>query len=116
MIRTEGFSTLYAGLIPLWARQIPYTIIKFVTFEGIADLIYSYLPKKKSEMNTAEQLSVVFTAGESSIQACTFSQPASSKSRTEQRVQRAQTPCMNRQPLEPSLYCLTGCCWCALVV
>lgn len=27
-IKAEGFGNLYAGLGPLWARQIPYTIIK----------------------------------------------------------------------------------------
>jgi solute carrier family 25 phosphate transporter 3 len=31
------FISLYAGLGPLWARQVPYTIIKFVAFERIAE-------------------------------------------------------------------------------
>jgi len=32
---TEGMNGFYKGLQPLWARQIPYTIVKFVAFERI---------------------------------------------------------------------------------
>jgi len=63
MMAEGGFGTLYAGLVPLWARQVPYTIIKFVAFERIADAIYARLPKPKSEMSTTEQTGVVFAAG-----------------------------------------------------
>lgn len=63
MISQEGFGNLYAGIGPLWARQIPYTVIKFMAFERIAEFIYSILPKKKEEMNKTEQMGVVFTAG-----------------------------------------------------
>jgi len=62
MIRTEGFGNLYAGIAPLWARQIPYTIIKFVAFEEITNVFYRNL-KPKSEMNTLEQMGVVFSSG-----------------------------------------------------
>lgn len=31
MIAEGGIGTLYAGLVPLWARQVPYTIIKVRT-------------------------------------------------------------------------------------
>jgi solute carrier family 25 phosphate transporter 3 len=37
---TQGF---YKGLGPLWARQIPYTIVKFVAFEQIVQLFYDNL-------------------------------------------------------------------------
>lgn len=60
---TEGVSNLYAGLGPLWARQVPYTVIKFVAFEKIASAIYSVLPKPKEQMNKVEQMGVVFAAG-----------------------------------------------------
>jgi solute carrier family 25 phosphate transporter 3 len=63
MIKQEGFSNLYASLVPLWARQVPYTIIKFLAFERIANAIYSVLPKSKEEMSNVEQMGVVFTAG-----------------------------------------------------
>lgn len=62
-IASEGFGNLYSGLGPLWARQVPYTVIKFVAFERIAEFIYGMLPKPKSEMSMVEQMGVVFTAG-----------------------------------------------------
>jgi len=42
---------------------VPYTIIKFVAFERIAEAIYSRLPKPKSKMSKIEQMGVVFTSG-----------------------------------------------------
>jgi solute carrier family 25 phosphate transporter 3 len=62
-IKAEGFGNLYAGLGPLWARQIPYTIIKFVAFERICEAIYAMLPKKKEDMSKTEQMGVIFAAG-----------------------------------------------------
>lgn len=66
-VANEGFGNLYAGLGPLWARQIPYTIIKFMAFERIAEAIYksieTNLGKKKADLNEGEKLGVVFTAG-----------------------------------------------------
>jgi len=62
-IAEEGAGNLYAGIVPLWARQIPYTIIKFVAFEAIAEAVYAKLPKKKEDMSKTEQMGVVFTSG-----------------------------------------------------
>jgi solute carrier family 25 phosphate transporter 3 len=67
MVASEGLGNLYAGLAPLWARQVPYTIIKFVAFERIAEGIYGYLDrnfnKPKATMTKVEQMGVVFAAG-----------------------------------------------------
>jgi solute carrier family 25 phosphate transporter 3 len=63
MLAQEGLGGLYAGLVPLWARQVPYTVIKFVAFERIAEAIYARLPKKKEDMSKTEQMGVVFAAG-----------------------------------------------------
>lgn len=64
MIAKEGFGNLYASLGPLWARQVPYTIMKFVAFERIAEYFYSFFaPRKKSELSQLETMSVVFSAG-----------------------------------------------------
>lgn len=63
MIAEGGIGGLYAGLVPLWARQVPYTVIKFVAFERIAEAIYARLPKKKEDMSKTEQMGVVFGAG-----------------------------------------------------
>jgi len=60
---TEGVGNLYASLGPLWARQVPYTIIKFMAFERIAEAIYKIIPKPKEKMNKVEQMGVIFSAG-----------------------------------------------------
>ncbi|KAI8099589.1 phosphate carrier protein 2 [Halteromyces radiatus] len=60
----EGLRGFYKGLVPLWSRQIPYTCMKFATFEKTVELIYStFLSKPKSEYNKFQQLLVSFTAG-----------------------------------------------------
>ena len=63
MLRKEGVGSLYAGLVPLWARQVPYTVIKFLSFERIATALFSYSPITKEGMTRPQQLTVVFTAG-----------------------------------------------------
>jgi solute carrier family 25 phosphate transporter 3 len=37
----EGVNGLYKGLGPLWGRQVPYTIVKFVAFEQFVELFYT---------------------------------------------------------------------------
>jgi len=59
----QGFGGLYAGLVPLWARQVPYTIIKFMAFERIAEALFARMPKPKHELSKPEQMGVIFTAG-----------------------------------------------------
>lgn len=56
-------SSLYKGLYPLWARQIPYTMMKFASFENIVAAIYNYLPGQKSDYNKGAQTAVAFTGG-----------------------------------------------------
>jgi len=57
----------YGSLVPLWGRQIPYTMIKFVGFYQTAETIYAFLEKKygvkKSDMSTGQQLTVTFLSG-----------------------------------------------------
>ncbi|KAF2716714.1 mitochondrial carrier [Polychaeton citri CBS 116435] len=60
---TEGVAGLYKGLYPLWGRQIPYTMMKFASFETIVEMIYSGLPKSKNEYSGAAQTGVAFTGG-----------------------------------------------------
>lgn len=62
-IAAEGFGSLYKGLTPLWFRQIPYTMVKFATFENTVLAIYSYLPKTKEEYSLAAQTGVSFLGG-----------------------------------------------------
>lgn len=62
-IKEVGWSGLYSGLIPLWARQVPYTMTKFATFENFIHMIYQYLPKEKDQYNELAQTSISFAAG-----------------------------------------------------
>ena len=46
----EGNAGFYRGIKPLWGRQIPYTIVKFVAFEKIVAYFYANIfTKPKSE-------------------------------------------------------------------
>lgn len=59
----EGYAGLYKGLYPLWGRQIPYTMMKFASFETIVEMIYDRLPGQKSDYGKAAQTGVSFTGG-----------------------------------------------------
>ncbi|MCJ1232901.1 hypothetical protein MMC14_000855 [Varicellaria rhodocarpa] len=59
----EGMSGLYKGLYPLWGRQIPYTMMKFASFETIVEAIYGYLPGQKSDYGKSAQTGVSFAGG-----------------------------------------------------
>lgn len=56
-------TSLYKGLYPLWGRQIPYTMMKFASFETTVELIYSYLPGSKNDYGKSAQTAVSFSAG-----------------------------------------------------
>jgi len=77
VIATEGYGGLYKGLYPLWARQIPYTMVKFATFENTVNAIYHYLGKPKSSYNAFQQTGVSFLGGYiAGIGAAVVSHPA----------------------------------------
>ncbi|KAI1248380.1 hypothetical protein MGN70_009578 [Eutypa lata] len=59
----EGVAGLYKGLYPLWGRQIPYTMMKFASFETIVEKIYDRLPGQKSDYGKGAQTAVSFTGG-----------------------------------------------------
>jgi len=63
IVKNEGFGGLYKGLYPLWARQIPYTMVKFATFETAVAKIYQTLGKPKESYNTLQQTGVSFLGG-----------------------------------------------------
>ncbi|KAI0408862.1 mitochondrial phosphate carrier protein [Xylaria palmicola] len=60
---TEGVAGLYKGLYPLWGRQIPYTMMKFASFETIVEEIYNRLPGQKSDYGKGAQTTVSFAGG-----------------------------------------------------
>ncbi|KAJ5998629.1 mitochondrial phosphate carrier protein [Penicillium sp. IBT 35674x] len=63
VVAKEGVAGLYKGLYPLWGRQIPYTMMKFASFETIVEMIYRSLPGHKSDYNKGAQTAVAFSAG-----------------------------------------------------
>jgi len=63
IVATEGTGGLYKGLYPLWGRQIPYTMMKFASFETIVEMIYHKLPGQKSDYGKGAQTAVSFTGG-----------------------------------------------------
>jgi len=64
IMKAEGWNGFYKGIYPLWARQIPYTIVKFVAFEKTVRALYANVftaPRETYSKNT--QLMVTFLAG-----------------------------------------------------
>lgn len=60
----EGINGFYKSLVPLWGRQIPYTMMKFACFERTVEALYQYVvPKPRAECSKSEQLIVTFAAG-----------------------------------------------------
>jgi solute carrier family 25 phosphate transporter 3 len=62
-MRSLTYLRLYKGLVPLWGRQIPYTMVKFATFETVVNKIYAYLGKPKDSYNGLQQTGVSFLGG-----------------------------------------------------
>eukprot|EP01025_Chloroclados_australasicus_P001046 TRINITY_DN10324_c0_g1_i1.p2 TRINITY_DN10324_c0_g1~~TRINITY_DN10324_c0_g1_i1.p2 ORF type:complete len:376 (-),score=46.49 TRINITY_DN10324_c0_g1_i1:255-1298(-) len=75
-VAAEG--ELFKPLVPLWGRQIPYTMMKFAAFENIVNMLYAnVVPKPKAECSKTEQLGVSFAAGYIAGVLCALvSQPA----------------------------------------
>ncbi|XP_029523242.1 solute carrier family 25 member 3-like isoform X1 [Oncorhynchus nerka] len=64
MFAEEGLWAFYKGVVPLWMRQIPYTMMKFACFERTVELLYkNVVPKPRAECSKGEQLVVTFVAG-----------------------------------------------------
>ncbi|KAL3462961.1 mitochondrial carrier domain-containing protein [Aspergillus heterothallicus] len=63
IVAKEGVAGLYKGLYPLWARQIPYTMTKFATFEETVSLIYKTLGGPKESYNGLQQTGISFLGG-----------------------------------------------------
>merc|ERR1712045_473978 len=64
ILKEEGINGFYKSLVPLWGRQIPYTMMKFACFERTVEAIYQYVvPKPRAECSKSEQLVVTFAAG-----------------------------------------------------
>ncbi|KAF9601994.1 hypothetical protein IFM89_024540, partial [Coptis chinensis] len=61
---TEGVFGFYKGLLPLWGRNLPFSIVMFSTFEHSVDFIYSnMIQRRKEDCSRAQQLAVTCAAG-----------------------------------------------------
>ena len=64
MWSTEGIRAFYKGLTALWARQVPYTMMKFASFEKIVGILYFvFVPMPKVLAPKHVQLTVTVAAG-----------------------------------------------------
>jgi len=64
ILAEEGVGGFYKSIVPLWGRQIPYTMMKFACFERTVELLYAnVVPKPRAECTKGEQLIVTFAAG-----------------------------------------------------
>ncbi|XP_063539536.1 solute carrier family 25 member 3-like [Cydia strobilella] len=64
MLSTEGIGVFFKGLVPLWGRQVPYTMMKFSSFEKTVEYLYAnVMPKPREQCTKGEQLLVTFAAG-----------------------------------------------------
>ena len=57
----------FGSLMPLWGRQIPYTMIKFVGFYLTAETVYKQIESRygytKKELSGTTQLAITFACG-----------------------------------------------------
>jgi solute carrier family 25 phosphate transporter 3 len=54
----------FGSLVPLWSRQIPYTMAKFFFFEKIVQLFYTHVfTEPKNSYGKGTQLGVTFASG-----------------------------------------------------
>lgn len=62
--KIEGYKGFYTGIVPLWCRQIPYTMVKFTVFERIVSMFYDYIfTSPKSAYSPGFQLAISFVSG-----------------------------------------------------
>jgi solute carrier family 25 phosphate transporter 3 len=54
----------FGSLVPLWSRQIPYTMVNFFTFEYVIEMLYTNVfTKPKESYDKSTQLGITFTSG-----------------------------------------------------
>merc|ERR1712232_812401 len=63
MAKQEGIGGFYAGLLPILAKQIPYTCAKFVVQGSAADSIYASMGKKPSEVSGGTNIGISLLSG-----------------------------------------------------
>ncbi|XP_078180198.1 mitochondrial phosphate carrier protein 1, mitochondrial-like [Carex rostrata] len=61
---SEGLFGFYRGLLPLWGRNLPFSMLMFSTLEHLVDFLYeNVIQKRKKDCLCAPQLGVTCFAG-----------------------------------------------------
>ena len=77
MAKTEGFMGFYSGLLPILAKQIPYTMAKFAVQGSVADSMYLATGKTPAEHTGGMNLAVSLASGViAGVAAAIISHPA----------------------------------------
>ena len=77
MAAQEGIGGFYAGLLPILAKQIPYTCAKFVVQGSVADGMYASMGKTPSELSGSTNLGISLLSGViAGVSAAIISHPA----------------------------------------
>jgi solute carrier family 25 phosphate transporter 3 len=77
MAKAEGIGGFYAGFGPILAKQIPYTVAKFVVQGNVADNIYVSMNKSPGEVSGSTALGVSLLSGViAGVSAAIISHPA----------------------------------------
>ncbi|KAL0412340.1 UNVERIFIED_CONTAM: Mitochondrial phosphate carrier protein 1, mitochondrial [Sesamum radiatum] len=60
----EGLYGFYKGLLPLWGRNLPFSMVMFTTFEHSVEMMYrKIIQRKREDCSKAQQLGVTCLAG-----------------------------------------------------
>lgn len=59
----EGIGGFYAGLVPILAKQIPYTCAKFVVQGSVADTMYSSMGKTPADLSGGQNVGISLASG-----------------------------------------------------
>jgi len=54
LVQEQGLKGIYGGLIPIWCKQVPFTITQFLVFEFAASTIYRELAKRNVDDASAK--------------------------------------------------------------
>lgn len=77
MLKTEGVGGFYAGLGPILAKQVPYTMAKFAVQGTAADAIYKSMGKTPSDLSSGQNIGVSLASGVvAGVAAAIISHPA----------------------------------------
>merc|ERR1719223_858453 len=79
ILKAEGVMGFYAGLAPILAKQVPYTMTKFAVQGKAADAIYGSIGQTPATMSNGGNLSVSLMSGViAGVAAAIISHPADS--------------------------------------